>query len=64
MRTHIDECYARVAEAAVEQVNNTRTFATRLQGLYDAADQEIRKINIKVAALERPSGKSISKSSG
>ena len=51
MRTHIDECYARLAEAAAEQVNKTGTLETKLQGLYDAAGQEIRKINIKVAAL-------------
>ena len=57
MRSHIDACYARVAEAAADQANKTGTPDTKLQGLYDAAARDIRYINLKVIARENPSGK-------
>ena len=55
MRSHIDACYARVAVAAANQANRTGALDAPVQGLYDAAAQEIKQININVIALESPS---------
>ena len=52
LRTHINECNARVAEATAEHVGNMGALATSVQTLYGAVAEAIQKLSLKVTSME------------